>query len=95
MTDPRYAIGQVKLKGQLTTAERQQAFAALAALPDQVYNAVRGLKYQRDLSNLVVGAMPGFFLQSIGDIAAMTIVLCSRLRLSVLGGRKRTAKVVR
>ena len=39
---------------------------------DPVYNAVRGLKYQRDLSNLVVGAMPGFFLQSIGDIAAMT-----------------------
>ena len=43
MTDPRYPIGQVKLKGQLTTAERQQAFAALAALPYQVYNAVRGL----------------------------------------------------
>ena len=43
MTDPRYPIGQVTLKGQLTTAERQQAFAALAALPDQVYNAVRGL----------------------------------------------------
>jgi hypothetical protein len=39
---------------------------------DPLYNAIRGLKYQRDLSNIVVGPGPGFFLQSIGDILAIT-----------------------
>ena len=43
MADPRYPIGQVKLKGALTTDERHRAFTALAALPDQLYSAVRGL----------------------------------------------------
>jgi hypothetical protein len=39
---------------------------------DPLYNAIRGLKYQRDLSNIVIGPGPGFFLQSIGDILAIT-----------------------
>ena len=43
MVDPRYPIGQVKLKGKLTSDERQRAFTALAALPNQLYDAVRGL----------------------------------------------------
>lgn len=43
MTDPRYPIGQVKLTGKLTSAERQRAFTAMAALPNQLYDAVRGL----------------------------------------------------
>lgn len=43
MPDPRYPIGQVRYKGKLTPDERQRAFAALAALPNQLYDAVRGL----------------------------------------------------
>ncbi|MFT4515716.1 MAG: putative damage-inducible protein DinB [Planctomycetota bacterium] len=43
MADPRYPIGQVSPKGALTTDERQQAFSAMAALPNQLYDAVRGL----------------------------------------------------
>ena len=43
MVDPRYPIGQVKLTGKLTREQRQQAFAAMAALPNQLYDAVRGL----------------------------------------------------
>ena len=39
---------------------------------DPLYNAIRGLKYQRDLSNIVIGPGPGVFLQSIGDILAIT-----------------------
>lgn len=41
--DPRYPIGQPKYKGRLTSGERAQAFAALAALPEQLCAAVRGL----------------------------------------------------
>lgn len=47
MADPRYPIGQVKLKGRLSAAERQRAFAAMAALPDQLYQAVRGLSEEQ------------------------------------------------
>ena len=43
MADPRYPTGQVTLKGALTTDERHRAFAALAASPNQLYDAVRGL----------------------------------------------------
>jgi hypothetical protein len=34
-------------------------------LTDPVIQAFTGLKYQRDLANIAIGAVPGFFLQSI------------------------------
>jgi hypothetical protein len=41
--DPRYPIGRLRLTGALTPAEREAAFAAMAALPTQLAEAVRGL----------------------------------------------------
>ncbi|MFK7742697.1 MAG: YfiT family bacillithiol transferase [Planctomycetota bacterium] len=41
--DPRYPIGRLQLRGRLSTEQRQAAFAAMAALPTQLYEAVRGL----------------------------------------------------
>ncbi|MCA8952411.1 MAG: putative metal-dependent hydrolase [Planctomycetes bacterium] len=41
--DPRYPIGKLELRGRLTPAERAEAIAAIAALPNGLYDAVRGL----------------------------------------------------
>lgn len=38
-------------------------------LADPIYNAVLGVKYQRDLSNILAGATPSFFLQGLERIA--------------------------
>lgn len=40
---------------------------------DPLIQAHTGLKYQRDLSNIMVGAAPGFFLQAIQSIAKMNV----------------------
>jgi hypothetical protein len=40
---------------------------------DPLIQAYTGLKYQRDLSNIMVGAAPGFFLQAIQSIAKMNV----------------------
>lgn len=40
---------------------------------DPLIQAHTGLKYQRDLSNVMVGAAPGFFLQAIQSIAKMNV----------------------
>ena len=42
-SDPRYPIGQLKLPGRMDREQRARCFAALAALPNQLYDAVRGL----------------------------------------------------
>lgn len=41
--DPRYPIGTIKMPGRLTPEARQVAFSQLAALPNELYDAVRGL----------------------------------------------------
>ncbi len=43
MNDPRYPIGNIKLTGSLTPAARAQAIATVAAIPNHLYDAVRGL----------------------------------------------------
>ena len=43
MTDPSHPIGKVKLTGKLTPAARATAIATLAGIPNQLYDAVRGL----------------------------------------------------
>ena len=48
MTDPRYPIGKVELPGALTPAARAKAIATIAAVPNHLYDAVRGLD-QRQL----------------------------------------------
>ena len=48
MTDPRYPIGKVELRGSLTPAARAAAIATIAAVPNHLYDAVRGL-HQRKL----------------------------------------------
>lgn len=47
MNDPRYPIGKVELTGSLTPAARAAAIAAIARLPDQLHDAVRGLDQQQ------------------------------------------------
>jgi uncharacterized damage-inducible protein DinB len=47
MSDPRYPIGKVELKGTLTSEARAAAIAAIARLPDQLHDAVRGLDQQQ------------------------------------------------
>ena len=42
-TDPRYPIGKIELPVRLTAATRAQAISAIGALPNQLYDAVRGL----------------------------------------------------
>jgi uncharacterized damage-inducible protein DinB len=42
-TDPRYPIGKIDLPVRATPATRAQAIAAIAALPNRLYDAVRGL----------------------------------------------------
>jgi hypothetical protein len=42
--------------------------AGFTGLADPLYNAVLGVKYQRDLANLLTGASASFFLQSIERI---------------------------
>lgn len=62
-------------KGTLTDtmlklgATRTFSFAGF----DPLIQAYTGLKYQRDLSNVMVGAAPGFFLQAIQSIAKMNV----------------------
>ncbi len=43
MTDPRYPIGKQELTGSLTAAARATAIGRLAATPNALYEAVRGL----------------------------------------------------
>ncbi|MBX3464512.1 MAG: putative metal-dependent hydrolase [Planctomycetes bacterium] len=43
MSDPRYPIGRIELPGALDGAKRAAAIAAIAALPNDLYDAVRGL----------------------------------------------------
>jgi uncharacterized damage-inducible protein DinB len=43
MTDPRYPIGKIDLPAKATPASRAAAIATIAALPAQLYDAVRGL----------------------------------------------------
>ncbi len=43
MTDPRYPIGRIDLPGRLDPAARAAAIATLAAVPDALHDAVRGL----------------------------------------------------
>lgn len=43
-------------------------------LADPLYNAVLGVKYQRDLSNILAGATPSFFLQGLERIAKYFVV---------------------
>jgi hypothetical protein len=47
MTDPRYPIGRLQLTGALSPADRDAAFARMAALPASLYEAVRGLDEQQ------------------------------------------------
>lgn len=41
--DPRYPIGDLVLNGPLSPAQRSTAIAQIAALPNQLHDAVRGL----------------------------------------------------
>ncbi|MEZ6037260.1 MAG: putative metal-dependent hydrolase [Planctomycetota bacterium] len=41
--DPRFPIGRLQLTGRLTPDQRRAAFAAMAALPNELADAVRGL----------------------------------------------------
>ncbi len=43
MNDPRYPIGKVTLTGALSAADRADAIRRIAALPDALHVAVRGL----------------------------------------------------
>lgn len=43
MSDPRYPIGTIQLRGTLTPAAREAAIAALAGVPHRLHEAVRGL----------------------------------------------------
>ena len=43
MNDPRYPIGKIELPGALSPADRSQAIATIAGIPNQLYDAVRGL----------------------------------------------------
>ena len=43
MNDPRYPIGKVQLPGSMTATQRANAFGRIAALPNGLYDAVRGL----------------------------------------------------
>ncbi|MBM3961932.1 MAG: putative metal-dependent hydrolase [Planctomycetes bacterium] len=43
MNDPRYPIGQIQLPVALTPATRAAAIATIAAVPDRLHEAVRGL----------------------------------------------------
>lgn len=43
-------------------------------LADPLYNALLGVKYQRDLSNILAGATPSFFLQGLERIAKYFVV---------------------
>lgn len=47
MNDPRYPIGKLELPKTLTTAQRQTAFSRMAALPNSLYDAVRGLSAEQ------------------------------------------------
>jgi uncharacterized damage-inducible protein DinB len=47
VSDPRYPIGKVELKGKLTPEARAVAIAAIGRLPDQLHDAVRGLDQQQ------------------------------------------------
>lgn len=47
MNDPRYPIGKLELPKTLTTAQRQAAFSRMAALPNSLYDAVRGLSAEQ------------------------------------------------
>ncbi len=47
MNDPRYPIGKFELPKVLTTAQRNAAFARIAALPNGLYDAVRGLSAEQ------------------------------------------------
>lgn len=43
MSDPRYPIGRLELGGARSASARRNAIAAIAALPAQLFDAVRGL----------------------------------------------------
>lgn len=43
MTDPRYPIGKIELPGKLSPAARATAIGTIAAVPNLLYDAVRGL----------------------------------------------------
>ena len=43
MSDPRYPIGDLALDGPLSAAQRAEAIGQIAALPNQLHEAVRGL----------------------------------------------------
>ncbi|MCB9884300.1 MAG: putative metal-dependent hydrolase [Planctomycetes bacterium] len=43
MSDPRYPIGKVQLTGALSVGDRADAIRRIAALPDALHAAVRGL----------------------------------------------------
>ncbi|MEO6597828.1 MAG: YfiT family bacillithiol transferase [Planctomycetota bacterium] len=47
MTDPRYPIGKCTLTGSLTTEQRAAAIARLAAVPNELHEAVRGLSQEQ------------------------------------------------
>ncbi len=48
--------------------------AGFTGIADPLYNALMGVKYQRDLSNILAGATPSFFLQSLERIAKYFIL---------------------
>lgn len=54
----------------------QLAFSrsGFTGLADPLYNALMGVKYQRDLSNLLAGATPSFALQALERIAKYFVV---------------------
>ena len=47
MTDPRYPIGKFTLPGSLTPAARAAAIGRIAAIPNELYDAARGLDAQQ------------------------------------------------
>jgi uncharacterized damage-inducible protein DinB len=47
MTDPRYPIGTLCRKSELSPAARAAAIATIAALPFQLMDAVRGLSHEQ------------------------------------------------
>jgi uncharacterized damage-inducible protein DinB len=47
MTDPRYPIGPLSRQSKLSPSQRVGAIAAIAALPFQLFDAVRGLSHEQ------------------------------------------------
>lgn len=63
-------------EGELVTWLMQLAFsrAGFTGLADPLYNALLGVKYQRDLANILAGASGSFYLQNLERIARYFVV---------------------